>query len=257
MPRAAIIALALVGGLLVAGCVGGPVPGTQASPVEPQPLPARPETLTNSSVPQYAVAYEGVSLHNRVVREYDASDIAAVDTCEYPAEDPQDGGLDYWIERRVDDEFYLTLRCPVDVENRGAEQSGSGMIGKWTTYAVTPETTSRVELGTNVLGVRNRTVNFDDEPHDVTVTVAAVGEGSSDPVVERVHHLDAGSYERNRALAPADGTYEVRVSVDGGAATVYRASASTNENLLFRTGIYVSPDGEPVVDRRTETYLDG
>jgi len=257
VPRTAIIALVLVGCLLVAGCIGGSVPGTRESPVEPQPLPARPATLTNSSVLEYTVAYEGVYLHNRSVSEYDASAIAAIDTCEYPAEDPQDGGLDYWIERRVGGEFYLTLRCPVDVENRGAEQSGSGMIGKWTTYAVTPETTSRVELGTNVLGVRNRTVNFDDEPHDVAVTVASVGEGSGDPVVEGVHHLDAGSYETVRALAPRNGSFEVRVRVDGGTSSSYRASAAAGENLLARTGIYVSPDGEPVVDRRTETYLDG
>ena len=241
--------------LLLAGCLAGSPIGPLAPSVEERPLPERPETLTNASVLEYAVDHEGVYQHNRIVREHDASSIEGIGTCSYPADDPQDGALDYWMERRVGDEFYLTLRCPVDIDERGAEQSGSGMVGKWTTYAVTPEATSRVELGTNVVRVSNRTVNFDDEPHTVRVTVRAADGG--DPIVERAYDVDAHSYERIRAIAPDDGTYRLRVRVDDGPATSSTVTASEGGNLLDRTGIYVSPGGQVVIDRRTETYLDG
>lgn len=254
VPRDAAPALAALSCLLLAGCLGGSPLGPS---VQGRPLPERPTTLENDSVLAYAVEYEAVTLNNRIVRESDASAIAAIETCEYPAEDPQDGALDYWVEARSGDEFYLVLRCPVDVDDRGAEQSGSGMVGRWTTYAVTPEATSRVELGTNLVRVANRTVNFDDEPHAVTITVSPADGTNATPVVERTYDLDPSAFARIRAIAPQGRSYQVRVSVDDGAATSFELTGDGGGNLLRRVGVYVSPAGDVVVDRRTETYRDG
>lgn len=256
MTRATAAALALLGCLLVVGCLGGSLPGTGGPSVEERPLPERPGSLTNDSVLEYAVSYEAETLNNRIVREHDPSAIASIETCEYPAENPQDGALDYWIERRVGDEFYLVLRCPVDIDERGAEQSGSGTVGKWTTYAVTPETTRRVELGNDIVRVTNRTVNFDDEPHELAITVRPADGANATAIVERAD-LGATSYARIRAVPPRAGTYELQVSVDGIPSTTVEVAAAGRGNLLRRVGIYVSPAGDVVVDRRTETYLDG
>ena len=242
--------------LLLAGCLGGPLPGLSGPAVEEQPLPERPDSLDNDSVLEYAVEYEAVTLHNRIVGESDASAIAAIETCEYPAEDPQDGAFDYWIERRVGEEFFLVLRCPVSIDNRGAEQSGSGTIGKWTTYAITPETTARVELGNNHVRVTNRTVNFDDDPHEVTLTVRPADDPDAEPIVERTYDVAPTSYERIRAVAPSSGTYSVDVAIDGARTTAFEVTGEGGENLLRRVGVYVSPGGEVVLDTRTETNRD-
>lgn len=240
--------------LLFSGCLANspnqkPHPAGQ---VEKKSFPQKPGGLNNSSALEYAVGYEGVYLNNKIVQEYNESSIAAINPCEYPAEDPQDGGFDHWVEKKWNGQFYIALFCPVEIDQEGAEQSGSGSVGEWTMYAVTAESTRRVELGNNIVEVQNRLVNFDNESRTVTITVS--NNAQSEAVVEKTYEVGGTSYSTIQANASRNTTYEVDVLIDGGEAKSYTVSVSKGQNIFNQTGIYISPTGILVIDRQTETY---
>ncbi len=209
------------------------------SPVDPKPVPVRPENLTPETVTSYAKEHETAILHNRTVRNT-GSDAEILIGCRS------------MFDRAVGDAYLVILLCggsvydgPVHDDRRyGA-----------TTYIVTSQSTTRFEeIGhTFARGYPDRApilrcANFQEPEQTVSITVTP--HNGTAPVFTESITVPGERDETIETVVDDYGTYDVTARLGDDTTETYEWEYTEDTAAdSIGIGVYIMPDGAIDIDR--------
>lgn len=242
------------------GCVQDVPVGSSSDDDSTQSTPNRPETLNATTALKYSVKHQESIVYNEILARAKEQGLANPEI---------KVGCYGGVEQRTRNQYYIILECGGSIDHSDQDGGGGGGGGGSAgaaVYLITDESTKRASLRSGIdpdqlptvtpAEDRNTTkrktvispqsslaiVNFDDESHDLSVSITSLSTAEKKVQFSHEYSLDASDGVEQLRTVLRDGKYKITVSTENSPEKTLTWTPGTK--FLYEVAIYIRPSGE-------------